>query len=128
MNILLDTVTFYRLTMAESRLSKKAIVLCKDPKNTLYLSAISATEMSIKHASGKFCLPNLPSIFIPEERLRHGILPLPLDEESATLLATLPLQHKDPFDRLLICQALAHDLTILTPDTHIRSYKGKTVW
>lgn len=128
MNILLDTVAFYRLTIAETRLSPKASVLCQDPKNILYLSAVSAAEMSIKHCTGKFRLPNAPDLFIPEERTRHGILPLSLDEKSAILLSSLPPIHKDPFDRLLVCQALAHDLTILTPDTHIRSYKVKTVW
>lgn len=128
MNILIDTVTFLWLTKNPELLSKKAFALCKDQENILFLSSISAAEMSIKHQLGKFLLPNAPSIFIPEQRNIHGIQALPLEEGATLLLASLPQHHKDPFDRLLICQALAQDLTILSPYRHIRSYKVKTVW
>lgn len=128
MNILIDTVTFLWLTNNPELLSKKAFALCKDPENILFLSSISAAELSIKHQLGKFLLPSAPSIFIPEQRNIHGIQTLALEEDVVMLLESLPSHHKDPFDRLLVCQALAHDFTILTPDSHIRSYKVKTVW
>jgi PIN domain nuclease of toxin-antitoxin system len=56
------------------------------------------------------------------QRIRHQISSLPLDEESVSRLAELPSLHRDPFDRMLICQALAHGLTIVTVDAFIMQY------
>lgn len=128
MNALLDTSTFIWLTQTPEQLPDNVIQLCQNPENTLYLSSLSSAEIAMKYARKKLSLPSHPSIYIPEERMEHDILPLPLDETSAFLLESLPLIHKDPFDRLLICQALAHDLIILTPDRNIRQYKVKTMW
>lgn len=128
MNVLIDTVAFIWLTKDPQLLSKKALSLCKDPTNVIFLSSVSAAELSIKHQLGRFPLPATPSIFIPQQRHLYGVQSLALEESAVILLESLPHLHKDPFDRLLICQALAHDLTILTPDRHIRSYKVKTVW
>ena len=74
-----------------------------------------------------------PYIGDPQEMIRNtlnmlGAQSLPFDMKAAFLLKDLPLHHKDPFDHMLICQALAHDLTILTPDEEIRKYAVKTVW
>ncbi len=128
MNFLIDTVAFVWLTKDPELLSRKALSICKDPANVIFLSSVSAAELGIKHQLGRFPLPATPSIFVPQQRELHGVLPLALEEGAAMLLESLPNHHKDPFDRLLICQALAHDLTILTPDRRIHSYKVKTVW
>jgi PIN domain nuclease of toxin-antitoxin system len=61
-------------------------------------------------------------------REAHGIAPLPIDEESALHVARLPLLHRDPFDRMLVSQAIVHGLTILTPDSLITQYPGRTAW
>lgn len=61
-------------------------------------------------------------------RSRHGIEPLSLEEEAALMLPRLPELHKDPFDRMLVCQALTHQLTLLTPDALTRQYPVRTVW
>lgn len=128
MKILLDTAAFYCLTIEKDRLSQKVQALCRNADTQLFLSSLSVAEMMIKHSSGKFPLPKDPSEFIPEERILHHILPLELDEQSALLLSTLPLIHKDPFDRLLICQAIVHEMTILTPDTHMQQYPVSVLW
>lgn len=128
MNILIDSNIFIWLTREPERLSKKAIGICESADNILLLSSVSSTEISLKYHLKKLYLPNRPSIFIPQERLEHGIDSLPLDEPSSILLESLPLIHKDPFDRLLICQALTHDLTILTPDKQIHQYEVETLW
>jgi PIN domain nuclease of toxin-antitoxin system len=128
MNLLLDTVTFVLMTREPRRLSRRTALLCKDPKNTLFLSSVSVAELIIKHTLGKFPLPVPPSVFVRQERVEHGIQSLPFDEASALLLESLPFLHRDPFDRFLVCQAIAHELAILTPDAHMAKYKVKTIW
>ena len=62
------------------------------------------------------------------QREAHAIAALPLDEESALHLSRLPVLHRDPFDRMLVCQAIVHGLTILTPDPLIAQYPARTTW
>jgi len=99
-------------------------VLYENPSNEVYLSVASAWEISIKHRSGKLRLANdmPPAEFIPEVRRRHGIEVLALREEDSFMLPRLPPIHQDPFDRMLICQAIANQMTILTPDPLITQY------
>ena len=66
--------------------------------------------------------------FIPQQRERHGIDSLSLEENATGHLPKLPALHKDPFDRMLICQAIQHELTILTPDPLITQYPVRTAW
>jgi len=89
---------------------------------------VSAWEISVKHALGKLPLPRPPRVLVPEQRTLHGIERLALDEESALLEATLPPLHTDPFDRMLICQALSQGLTLLTPDPQIARYPVLVAW
>jgi len=77
---------------------------------------------------GKLPLPEPPGRFVPLQRKQHGIDPLQLNEEAALHLSRLPLLHKDPFDRMLVCQAVVHRLVILTPDELIHQYPVRTVW
>lgn len=128
MNFLLDTNAFIWLAQKPAMLPRKIAKLCEDPANDLYLSVVSAAEIAMKFHRRKLYLPSHPSVFIPQERHEHHIRSLPLDESSALFLESLPLHHKDPFDRLLVCQAIAHDLTILTPDAHIAKYKVNAAW
>jgi len=61
-------------------------------------------------------------------RTSHGIEPLPLEEEAVLMLPRLSELHRDPFDRMLICQALTHQLVLLTPDAMIRQYPVRVLW
>lgn len=128
MKLLLDTATFLWLTIDSPLLSAQTRNLFTDPANEVYLSAVSAWEIAVKHAIGKLPLPEKPNSFIPRQRALHGIASLSLAEDAALKLPMLPSLHRDPFDRMLVCQALAHDLTILTPDAAIRSYPVKSAW
>jgi PIN domain nuclease of toxin-antitoxin system len=129
MNLLLDTCTFLWVALDPSKLSTTAVQLFKDPSNTVYLSAVSAWEISVKHGLGQISLRQSPAQFIPDQRARHVIDPLALTEDAVILVETLPKIHRDPFDRMLICQALAHDLAIITPDRSIRQYPTvRTEW
>jgi len=73
-------------------------------------------------------LPTAPERFVPDQREAHGIEALALDEESVLQVTRLPDHHRDPFDRMLVCQAIAHGLVILTPDPLIARYPVRTVW
>ena len=128
MNILLDTCTFLWVASDSPELSNKAKNLFKDPDNEVYLSVASAWEIIVKHNLGKLPLPEPPHKFIYKWRTRHQIASLSLDEASVLQLSRLPEYHKDPFDRILICQAIANSLVILTPDNHITQYPVRTEW
>ncbi len=128
MNILLDTCTFLWIAQDAPELSATARVCFQDPGNRVYLSSVSVWEMVVKHALGRLPLPENPDRFIPAMRTGHGITSLSLEEDAALQLPRLPEHHKDPFDRMLVCQALTHGLVILTPDEMIRQYPVRTIW
>jgi len=82
----------------------------------------------MKYGLGRLPLPEPPDQLIPSQRELHGIEILPLDEEATFFLSKLPEYHKDPFDRMLVCQAIVRGLTILTPDKLIQQYPARTIW
>ncbi len=128
MNLLLDTCTFVWLIADSPDLSSGARQFFSDPDNEVYLSAVSAWEIVIKHRLGRLPLPEPPQRFISRQRALHEIRSLSLEEAAVLQLARLPDYHKDSFDRMLICQAIAHGLTILTPDPAITQYPVRTEW
>jgi PIN domain nuclease of toxin-antitoxin system len=128
MNILLDTCSFLWIVSGSPELSVNARSLFEDPANDVYLSVSSAWEIIVKHNLGKLPLPELPHDFIKNNRISHLIETLPLDEASVLQLSRLPEYHKDPFDRIIICQAIANGMAILTPDKHISSYPVRVEW
>ena len=128
MKVLLDTCTFLWILADAPQLSATALDLFTDPAKDVYLSSVSTWEIAVKHALGRLPLPEPLSNFIPAMRSAHGIEPLSLDEESTLYTSRLPGHHRDPFDRMLICQAIVRDLVILTPDDEIRQYPAKTKW
>jgi PIN domain nuclease of toxin-antitoxin system len=99
-----------------------------DPKNEVYLSAVSNWEIIVKYRLGKLSLPLSPEKFIPKERKRHMITSLDLSEQDTLHLYKLPARHKDPFDRMLVCQAIERSLTILTPDPLVTQYPIRSLW
>lgn len=128
MNLLIDTCTFLWITKGDGHLSTNVCAAFESPANTVFLSSISAWEICIKYDLGKLKLPYPPGQFIPCERKRHLISQLELSENDTFHLAHLPPIHKDPFDRMLICQAIENGLTILTPDEYIHRYPVKILW
>jgi len=128
MKLLLDTCTFLWLITDDPALSSKARDLFTDPVNEAYLSTVSVWEIEVKFGLGKLPLPQAPERFIPEQRERHGVATLSLGEQAVFYLSRLPSLHRDPFDRMLICQAIHHELTLLTPDPLITQYAVKTAW
>ena len=122
MKLLLDTHIFLWYITADSRLPMLFRDAIREPKNEVYLSVVSLWETIIKFNLGKLPLPQSPEIYIPKERRQHQIKSLSLHENAIKELANLPVLHRDPFDRILICQTSADNLTIVTVDTQIQSY------
>jgi PIN domain nuclease of toxin-antitoxin system len=128
MRLLLDTCSFLWAIAGAPDLSARGRQLIEDPDNDVFLSAASGWEIAVKHALGRLPLPAPPAQFVPEQRERHAIEALPIDEEAALHVGRLPALHKDPFDRILVSQAIVHGLTILGPDPLIAQYPVRTVW
>lgn len=122
MNLLLDTHIFLWYISQDNRLSSQQISAIQNPENAVYLSVISIWEVAIKHQLGKLQLPSPVANFLSTQRNAHHILSLSLGESSIQHLATLDQHHRDPFDRMLICQALEHGLTIVTVDHVFSAY------
>jgi PIN domain nuclease of toxin-antitoxin system len=122
MKILLDTHIFLWFISGYRQLSTDVRDAICDLDNKVYLSVVSIWECIVKYQLRKLPLPESPEIYLPKQRDRHQIPNLDLDEGSVTQLASLPPLHKDPFDRMLICQALHHGLKIATVDVEILKY------
>lgn len=86
------------------------------------MSVVSVWKAVIKHALGKLPLPGPPAVFLPEQRIAHQIASLPVEEAALLHLAELPHLNRDPFDRLLVAQAIAYQLTLVTFDEAVRAY------
>jgi PIN domain nuclease of toxin-antitoxin system len=127
MRLLLDTCIFLWLISSDRKLTDSLREIICDPANEIFLSSVSIWESIVKYQLGKLPLPNPPGEYLPTQRKRHHISSLPLDEDSVVHLSNLPPIHRDPFDRMLICQAIEHSLTLVTADDIIRSYPIKTM-
>ncbi len=128
MKLLLDTCTFLWIGADAPELSHKARELFQTPENEVYLSCVSGWEIAVKNALGRLPLPEKPDTYVPKLRRLHAIEPLPLHEEAALHLTRLPNLHKDPFDRMLVCQAIVHGLVLLTPDELMTRYPARSLW
>jgi PIN domain nuclease of toxin-antitoxin system len=102
----------------------------RSPDNEVFLSVASLWEILVKHASGRFDMHvrEAPDRSFVSRGEAHGVASLPMDEDTVAQLPKLPDLHRDPFDRILVCQAIAHGLTIVTPDEAIRRYPVRSFW
>lgn len=122
MRLLLDTHAFLWYITNNPKLPRYAFDAIRDKSNEAYLSVVSIWESLVKHQTGKLDLPAPADEFLNDRRESHRITNLALDLQSVSRLLTLPSHHRDPFDRMLICQALHHELTIVTVDDQFRRY------
>jgi PIN domain nuclease of toxin-antitoxin system len=128
LKLLLDTCAFLWFQADSPRLSRTARARILDPANEVYLSAVSVWEIARKFAQGKISLPSHPSTLIPAVRQDSGIASLSLTETDALAAEKLQLFHKDPFDRMLIAQALMGGFAIVTPDRAFDPYPVRVIW
>ena len=118
MKLLLDTHIFLWALSEPNRLSPKQVNAVEDPTNTVYVSSISITEIAIKASLGK-----LELVFDPLDAAeRSGFEMLDFSAKDALILKDLPFHHRDPFDRMLITQAISRKLIIATQDSIIDRY------
>ena len=128
MRVLLDTHTFLWWISNDTRLSSRAREIISDGNNELLLSAASGWEIAIKVRLGRLQLPYEPERFIPEQLVINAIQSLPIKMSHALHTYSLPIYHRDPFDRIIIAQAQLEGLPILTSDSQIAKYKVEIIW
>jgi PIN domain nuclease of toxin-antitoxin system len=128
MKILLDTCTLLWLEIEPGKIPRALAEILRDPATVRYLSVASVWEITVKWMAGRLKLPEPPAKFIAGARERVQLTSLPIEASAAIQLAKLPLLHADPFDRILVCQAIEHGLAIATPDALIDQYPVRTIW
>jgi PIN domain nuclease of toxin-antitoxin system len=128
MKAVLDTCTFLWLVNEPEKLSKQARAVIANFENELYLSVVSGWEIAVKCGKKQLELSDDPTRFVPRMREKHKIRVLNLEEDAALQVTKLQGHHSDPFDRMLISQALHHGLTIITPDKVLSKYPVKVFW
>jgi PIN domain nuclease of toxin-antitoxin system len=124
---LLDTHVWLWSNTGDTRLSQPVRELIDDRANDVLVSAASVWEIAIKFRLGKLPLPLPPHEYVTAMLTRAGFEPLAISVKHAAAVATLPDLHRDPFDRLIIAQALHEDLTLVTVDPIIAKYAVATV-
>ena len=128
MRILLDTQAFLWLSIDSPLLSKKAKKLFLDEHNDCYLSLASIWEMAIKVSIGKLKLKQNVEKFVLNQIQENGIQQLDIDFRHVVKVASLPFHHRDPFDRLIISQAIEEKMSVLSIDAAFDSYPVKRLW
>lgn len=128
MRLLLDAHVFLWWVSDSPRLSPAAREHCRHAGNQLFLSSASIWEIAIKARIGKLTIPAPLDVFLTEQLNINAIESLPVTLQHALRVAELPDHHRDPFDRMLVAQALTESLPILTSDTAIRAYGVEVVW
>lgn len=127
MRLLLDTQAWLWMQVSPDRFSAEALALVEDEGNELLLSAASSWEIAIKFALGKLPLPEPPAEYVPSRLELSGTKALAVEHRHALHVATLPHHHRDPFDRLLVAQAMLEGLPILTSDEVLGRYGVETL-
>jgi PIN domain nuclease of toxin-antitoxin system len=123
LRILLDSNALIWWLTGETRLTPEAAGVISSSSNEVFVSAASIWELSIKARLGKLQMP----YDISQQMIRHRFLPLPISQEHALRVREMPLIHKDPFDRLLIAQALTEGLAVVTSDEVFERYGVQVV-
>lgn len=127
--ILLDTCTLLWLAADQSQLSDKAIDAISKSNGLIYVSSISAFEIAIKVKKKKLQLKGKASTWFDLALNLHGITEISTSAEIFLEAVNLPEHHHDPADRIIIATAKLNNLTLITPDQHIKRYRSiKTVW
>lgn len=132
MSFLLDSHTFLWAILDQKKLSPKVVAILENPTNEIFVSAVTFWEISLKYSLGKLDLSNILPEDLPKltEEMGFGFLPL-LPAESSGYHQLHATWHRDPFDRMLIWQAIKNNLTLLSKDTNIARYKSvglKLIW
>jgi PIN domain nuclease of toxin-antitoxin system len=125
--LLVDTHAFLWFMAGDERLSAPARRAIEDDEDQWCLSVASVWELAIKASLKRLVLP-VPTVDYVTEKVEQGLLLLPVEWTHAAAVETLPFHHRDPFDRLLVAQAVAERLTVVTSDPVFRKYGVRVIW
>lgn len=127
MKLLLDSHAFIWFVTGDAQLSPRVRREIESKESEIYLSAASVWEIAIKTGLGRLTLPMPLDDYLVEKR-GQGLRALPVEWHHAAAVAKLPHHHRDPFDRLLVAQALIEDLPLASSDPELRLYGVKIIW
>src|ERR1700733_5547888 len=128
MRLLIDTHTFLWFVTNDPLLSAAALALMTDPTNEIVISPASFWEVAIKVSIGKYPMTVPFDRFFTEGIEGNDISILPLEIRHATVLLTLPMHHKDPFDRMIVAQAIVEQIPIVSIDVALDAYGITRIW
>jgi PIN domain nuclease of toxin-antitoxin system len=128
MKVLLDTNAFLWLITDEDRLSENARQTFLNTENSLFFSAASLWEICIKKSLGKISLKDGWFQTIKEEMAINTIQWLPIEMTHCAEVTELPFHHRDPFDRMLIAQAIVEEMKLLSRDSRLSDYAIELIW
>ena|ERR1700726_2539001 len=128
MKYLLDTMVWLWSVGETDRIGSAGFEILRNGEQQLYLSAASSWEIAIKAKLGKYQLPDAPGPYMRSRLAAQGILALPVTQDHSLSVYDLPLHHHDPFDRLIIAQALQERMIILTSDRAFKQYPVEILW
>ena len=126
--MIVDTHAFLWWGLTPEKLSRRAAAALAAPDRRLVWSVASTWELAIKVKAGKISLGVPLSEFLDDRLGSQGVEVLPVEQRHAIRVASLPLHHRDPFDRLLVAQAQIEDVPILSIDTELRAYDVEVIW
>lgn len=128
MPLLLDTHAFLWFISGDSQLSATARQLIEDTENDIFISVASLWEIAIKVSIGKLILSAPYDELIPAQITANSFDLLPIEFSALALVTQLPFHHRDPFDRLLIAQAISNGFPIITKDRAFSGYSAELIW
>jgi PIN domain nuclease of toxin-antitoxin system len=126
--VLLDTHTFLWWVLDAPKLSAECRRILEDGANDVLLSAASGYELAYKVNQGRLTLPEAPDVYVHSRLVANGFEALTIELEHALRAASLPMIHRDPFDRFLVAQAQLEGIPILTADPVIAQYDVEVIW
>ena len=129
MRVLVDTHVFlWWSSERAARVSERVRDILGDGSNEVAFSTVSAWEIAIKVSTGRLALPDVPERYLPKRIRDHGFEVLPVGLVHALRVGSLPPIHRDPFDRMLIAQALVEGIPLITADPAVSQYDVETIW
>lgn len=128
MKLLLDTHVFLWLRNGSQKISPRALTACQSRENILYLSIASIWEIQIKHQLGKLQLSVSLEEMLEQQCRDNGLQLLAVETKHILALYQLPLHHQDPFDRILIAQAISEEAYLVSADNWFKEYQVKLLW
>jgi len=126
--VLLDTHTFLWFVLGDSKLSSTARQQIEDQQNDKLLSPASYWEIAIKISLGKYTLPQPYEQFMQKAISDNGFIILPVEVKHTAALTNLPFHHRDPFDRLIIAQAMVEQTRVISDDLAFDAYRVTRIW